>query len=1073
MASTSKRQTARNVDPTRPAVEYKRPGQSTGTGDALAEQGGELLVVDNSDDEWKVDRYLRDWVELSTGFDIATGYMEIGALLALDGQWQKLDKLRILMGDEVSVRTKKALLAGVERIKSLLDQSLEREKEKNDFLLGAPGIVEALEKRQIECRIYTKEKFHAKAYITHAKQAVVGSAALVGSSNFTYPGITQNVELNIQLRREVEILQAWYEKHWDEAEDITPEILKVIQRHIREYTPFEVYAKALQEFFRGHEMTAGEWERTQSRIYNVLDQYQREGYQALMKISAQFGGAFLCDGVGLGKTFVGLMLIERLIVHDRKQVALIVPKAARKPVWEKELKNYLPDLRGEDFSNLAVFNHTDLQRGGEYPERLERVKDRADALVIDEAHHFRNPGFQREGRKNRYWKLNDIAEGKTLFMLTATPVNNRLLDLQHMIELFSRRVPDYFKAAPLGIHSLPGHFRKMENELEAAVLRDEGEVIAETSQTDAEQVLSTDPLFSALVVQRSRAYVRQSQLQHGGTAAVFPTREDPKVVDYSIKKTYGRLLGMMEQAFSKEKPLFSLAMYSPLAYYKGSDESVDPIAKNRQRQVVGLIRTLFLKRFESSPQAFKLSCHDLLFKLLAFVTKNSKTKGEIGRLERWKARNGELIGYIEHEQQTLFGGQPREEDEDIISEEMLEDVSELSHDDYLVDEILAETHDDLDQIADFLNELKKFEPKHDDKLRALVRLLKADRVLKTHKVLIFTEYLATARYLKDELEKAGFQDVDETDSNDKRDRGDVIQRFAPYYNGSSAEELESEGLAETRILISTDVLSEGLNLQDATRLINYDLHWNPVRIMQRIGRVDRRLNPEVESRIVDAHPEERKVRGTVAYWNFLPPDELDELLRLYQRVSHKTLRISKTFGIEGSKLLTPQDEFEALKDFNHLYEGTTSALEEMHLEYQRLLQELPELAARLDELPGRVFSGKEHLKPETRAVFFCYSLPAPSAEDRESVDASVWREDTGVAAWYLLDTDSNTVLEDPAEMLDLIRSEPATPRRVSLPNTTLSAARTAIEKHIKNTYLKRVQAPVGVRPTLKAWMELS
>ena len=190
-------------------------------------QGGDLFIVDNGDQDWKVRRYLSDWADLAKSFDIATGYFEIGALLILDGQWQKLDKIRILMGDEVSKRTKKTLLAGLEQIKLKLDFSIEREKEKNDFLTGVPGILEALRMGQITCRVYTKDKFHAKAYITHAKQAVVGSSALVGSSNFTVPGLTDNVELNVQLRREVEVLQEWFERHWDKAEEITPDIIQV------------------------------------------------------------------------------------------------------------------------------------------------------------------------------------------------------------------------------------------------------------------------------------------------------------------------------------------------------------------------------------------------------------------------------------------------------------------------------------------------------------------------------------------------------------------------------------------------------------------------------------------------------------------------------------------------------------------------------------------------------------------------------------------------------------------------------------------------------------------------------
>ena len=166
--------------------------------------GADLFIVDNSDADWKVKTYLQQWTDIATSFDIATGYFEIGGLLALDGAWQKLDAVRILMGDEVSLRTKKAMLEGIAKAGAILDGSLEAEKETNDFLTGVPAIVAAIMDKKIQCRIYTKDKFHAKAYITHGKQSVVGSAALVGSSNLTLPGLTTNVELNVQLRREVE-----------------------------------------------------------------------------------------------------------------------------------------------------------------------------------------------------------------------------------------------------------------------------------------------------------------------------------------------------------------------------------------------------------------------------------------------------------------------------------------------------------------------------------------------------------------------------------------------------------------------------------------------------------------------------------------------------------------------------------------------------------------------------------------------------------------------------------------------------------------------------------------------------
>lgn len=1065
---------------------------------------GDLLIVDNSDSDWKVRRYLHDWCGLSKTIDIATGYFEIGALLALDPEWQKVDEIRLLMGDEVSMRTKAAFERGLAKIASTLDGSIEAEKEKNDFLAGVPAIVEAIKTKKLKCRVYRKNKFHAKAYITKARQEVIGSFALVGSSNFTWPGLSENIELNVQLAgRQVSALQDWYDRHWEDAEDVSPEMLRTIERHVAERTPFEVYAKALQEFFRGHEMTADEWERAGvngggSYVYPVLDQYQREGYHNLLKIANRFGGAFLCDGVGLGKTFIGLMLIERLI-RDRKRVMLLVPKAAHDAVWMPVLERYLSHLHG-DFSNLAVFKHTDLQREGDYPRRFETMRRMADAIVIDEAHHFRNPGTLGYGfgdaeelsktgripgegrvRPSRYRKLYDLIaqddQVKQLFLLTATPINNKLSDFRHMVELFSRRQEDYFQR--IGIHSLRGHFIKMERELKKVMQQqDGGEGDAATDLVEAERLLAGDELFHHLVVQRSRAYVRESQIQRGASIASFPERLPPVVAAYSVKRAYGRLLKKIDDAFNRQKPLFVLAMYYPLGYYKGPDADIDTFAENRQKQVVTLIRVQFLKRFESSPRAFERSCERLLVRLLAFVTLHVETESEKRRLDRWKAQKAELITYVLAHHHELWGDEEQDEAlEDLVTEELLEGIERLDRTEYKVDEMIDETLLDLDQVADFLDELRKFDSKHDDKLKALLKLFKDDPVASKHKVLLFTEFADTARYLEQELKNAGIDGIDRVDSATKRSRTDIIRAFSPYYNNSSSADLAQRGIAETRILISTDVLSEGLNLQDATRLINYDLHWNPVRLMQRIGRVDRRLNPEIEAQLIAAHPECAPLRGKVAYWNFLPPDELDELLRLYGRVAHKTLRISRTFGIEGRKLLRPEDEFDALKEFNEQYEGQIGRVEAMHLEFQQLLRDDPALEQRLRSLPGRVFSGKHHPSAGSQAVFFCYALPGRSLREDPKVEAeqaaAVWSTDLGPVKWYLYELGTGKILDEPADMIALIRSTPETPRHCTAAQATLAEIRAKVEKHIKNTYLKQVQAPVGTKAVLRAWMELS
>ena len=617
--------------------------------------GSELFIVDNSDELWKVRQYLHEWCQISRAVDIATAYFEIGSLLALDGEWQKVDQIRVLMGDEVSLRTGRAFNSALATIGGRLDGSLEAEKQRNDFLRGVPSIVEGIRAGRIQCRVYRKDKFHAKAYITHARLEVVGSSALVGSSNFTFPGLTENVELNVQITgTPVSVLQEWYEERWNAAEDVTPEILRIIERHIAAYSPFDVYAKALQEFFRGHELTASEWDETRSKMFPRIDRYQKEAYWALMKIARQHGGAFLCDGVGLGKTFVGLMLIERLVLHEGKRVVLFAPKATKEGVWEPHLREWLPHIGGvgggADFSNLAVFSHTDLGRKGDFPERFRRIADLADVVVIDEAHHFRNPGTrggEADGvEPSRYYRLYDLLDSaerpKTVFMLTATPINNRLSDFRHMAELFTRRDETYF-ARTLGVNNLSAHFNQMEKALRSRVGHDLTDVAEHI--TEAQDILSTDEIFRQLVVQRSRAYARESQIRETGKAAAFPDRKAPQVADYSIRKTYGRLLDMFENAFTRKNPLFTLPMYYPLAWYKGPDKSIDPFEENRQKQVVGLIRTNFLKRFESSVVAFELSCDRLLQKLLAFLEVHSETddrEEEAGALEDGERRDARL-----------------------------------------------------------------------------------------------------------------------------------------------------------------------------------------------------------------------------------------------------------------------------------------------------------------------------------------------------------------------------------------------------------------------------------------------
>ena len=1046
----------------------------------MSDKASQLFIVDNSNTDWKVKSYLAEWCELSQSIDIATGYFEIGALLVLKEGWQKVDKIRLLMGDEVSMRTAQAFEKGLKRVIGRLDGSLDAEKAKNDFLDGVPAIVDGIRSGKLECRVYRKDKFHAKAYITHGRSAVVGSFALVGSSNFTVPGLTDNIELNVQIRgADVGLLQEWYERHWEEAQDVSADVLKIIEKHTVLRSPYEIWVKALHELFHGEALTPDVWDRTQSKLFPELDRYQQDAYRNLLSIAKTYGLAFLCDGVGLGKTFAGLMLIERFVVHEGRRVVLFAPKAAREDVWEVKVAKYLDDLNS-GFVNFKSFNHTDLQRGGKIQKEIELTLRDADVVIIDEAHNFRNPGGRGTGRmqESRYRRLQRyVASGssrKQVFMLTATPVNNSIHDFRHMIEIFSGEDMKYFQPT-LGISSLRRHFIDLEKKLLGK--GQEGDLFdIETAEDEdkAELALAMDRIFHALVVQRSRAYVRESQIQVAGDKALFPERLSPVVAEYGLKKTYGKLLAELEKAFNKQNPLFVLGVYNPLAYFKGERENTDAtnLEEGRQKQVVTLIRTQFLKRFESSAAAFEMSCLRLLKKLFAWAEVHAEGHDK-KRLDRFKSKHAALIDYVEAHQNDLFSDEAEEDEvEPFLTEEMLAEVERLDRDEYEVGDLIDDCIDDMEQLAVFLDMVKDVTPKKDDKLQALIKLLKTDKVLKNQKLILFTEFADTARYLEKELRAAGIEGIERIDGKStQRRRSQVIRRFSPYYNDTSRAGLKSDGLEEIRVLIATDVLSEGLNLQDATRLINYDLHWNPVRLMQRIGRTDRRLDPKIEKAILRDDPGQKAVRGTTQFWNFLPPEELNELLSLFSRVTQKTVVISRSFGIEGKKLLSPDDDFDPVKEMNERFDGVMSEVEKLRLEYDQLRDEHPELIQAAATLPSKAFSGRESVDGQAR-VFFCYRIPRPDPTLVEIEPGQPrWSLAAGYTVWTEVALEPEASTNDVGAIAPHIRCAGDEKRVTKLAKSKLKAMREQVEKDLVKQHLRPLQAPVGVSPSLLCWLE--
>jgi superfamily II DNA or RNA helicase len=989
--------------------------------------------------------------------DIATGFFEVGSFLSLESFWNHLEKIRIVMGDETTKRTRNEL---IDALTKQSEESIEREKERDDSLKGFAAVRQALLLKQIETKIYRQAKFHAKAYLLQAKPPSPVNFGIVGSSNFTKPGLTQNLELNLFTTDQLQLkaLQDWYEQVWSEAEDVQIEILNVIEPHLREYLPFEVYCKSLYEYFLGKEIPASSWEKNESRIYTMLDDLQKSGYRQALWIAEQWGGALICDGVGFGKTYIGLMLIERFL-HERKRILLIVPKSARESVWENRLRQHLEFKKDETYgAQIEIINHTDLHREKMFG-KLERIRERADVILVDEGHHFRTPNSQRS--EKLFALVEDEKKNKKkIFFLTATPVNNSLFDLLHLMEYFTRKERAYFQK--LGINDTRTYFVKKEKAVEtkmgiqAHIEADESEsFFPEFDIQEAEKILRDDELFRAVVIQRSREFAKRYFAQQQNNKFLFPERENPIVAEYKLAKVYGELFQIVKDSFSKENPFLELTLYNSES--KRRDESqIDPKVKNREKQVISLIRATMLKRMESSYIAFQSSCEDLLRTMARFLRFHNPNEWE-----EWKKEHQQFWETIESHWKERFIDE--DEMEEVEEDDILPAPKEqLSKELFNVEEITSSVRRDMDALSTFLKYIHdKLQEETDDKLQRLITLLKSDEELQSKKVIIFTQYRDTARYLLEQLLKSGIQGpIEELDSTSAKNREEVIKRFAPYYN-CPENELDEYLRKPIRVLISTDVLSEGLNLQDANLLINYDLHWNPVRLMQRIGRIDRRLDPAMEKKL-------GREKCIVRFWNFLPPDELDEFLELYIRVSGKILRISKTLGIEGKKLLTPEDDYEALKDFNASYNGEITFEEKMRLLFDEIVKLHPELTSQLSQFPKRVFSGKQSLPSQSKGVFAAYRLPKRIVSDESGKETEI----PGECKWYFLKFRSDDILEDVEAIHALIESNPETPRSVEKPIEELRTSLKLIERKKVTEELKKMNATINEKATLICWMEI-
>lgn len=737
------------------------------------------------------------------------------------------------------------------------------------------SLFELIKEGRVKFKIYTKDKFHSKGYIFDITYCddYDDSIAIVGSSNFSKRGLGEtsnknsNTELNAVLKQPsaVKEVKEWFDDIWNESQDFNIELLKIIENNLEfnllANSPFDIILKSLYMLYK------------ESCIFNdvsnsinldELADFQKIAVNRAISILNIYNGVIIADSVGLGKTYIAKGILKHFSQNNLN--ALIICPASLKNNWIKECKSL--------DSYITIISQEYLGKNGLDYNLINNIQ----VILIDEAHNFRNNNAER------FKELIKVSMGKKIIELTATPINNSVLDLYNIMTLFLKE--DEFKIK-YGISKLENIFKDYD------------------TQKD-----KVNTILSEIMIRRSRSFIKKkygkdNKLIVNGKEFKFPKRHI-KTINYSLSSVYGSDI------------FFNIALL--LENLNLPIVSLENISITQENNAIGLMKKMLLKRFESSVYSFKesiLKQRNYCSMLLTCID------------------NGFLIP----KEDCLLNESIENIDDryKIYTYEYTGDISSLS----------TKIINDFNDFNDIINMIDSITPNKDIKLQTLISILNSD--LYGKKVIIFTEFRDTAVYLKQHLTKS-FSDlvIEEIDSKSNFNKQQIVSRFAPKANDYELSLNEKE----IDILITTDILSEGQNLQDCNILINYDLTWNPVRIIQREGRIDR---------ITTEH-------NNIYISNFMPENELDKILNLVENINRKISYINSTVGNE-SKILT-NDEIITEKTFNdNSIDDDTENLRKM-INSDNIDEFLDELETESTDL----FPSEEYMQDDYRSYILNNSL---------------------------------------------------------------------------------------------------
>jgi len=835
--------------------------------------------ITNRDGNTLKDR-LTQYLPSTRSLDALVGYFYAQGFHVIKDEFSNVNKIRILVGmaaDESIIRSvadgqlqildelsdKQIEDAAVTQIINLTEESKQSVK---DFE-GLNAISEFVKSGKLQVKAYRKQQLHAKLYVLHTPDSgIVNGAVITGSSNLTKNGLVNNLEINVVLtdNNDFESAKEIFEELWKDSVDISELLVEKILNDtwLKPVDPAAIFYRSVFEYIGGSkailEPDDDEVESVRSKFKKL--KYQDDAARQAVDIIRKYNGVFLSDVVGLGKTIMGALVLRRMRNIGLRSTAIVICA----PGLIKEWQDWTSDIGG---GSIRVYSNGDLPKILHAIREGDLKENTVDTILIDESHNFKNAS------SDTYGILQEITNKKKVILLSATPQTKSTWDIPNQLNLFADAT-DF-------IDVMEGKSIK--------VFFDEVDKLPTTH----EKAIKLDALIRAVMIRRTRSeiidFYNEDITKQGLT---FPSAADPVVIPYDLDTERHGLLSEVEHLIGQLK----LPRFQPMAFIQDDflgDKTLEDLSRGGE-QLKAINRILIFKRLESSIYAVRKTLKRQLEVNIQFL-KIAKTTGILPfGIENTRIINADIDWLLDSS----------ENDEDNIASELNQNYKTNK---FMYVDLEEEIQSDNKVLNELLELLKPITPDKDRKLQYLINQLNSE--LRDQKVLIFSESKETAEYLHNELSKALSEEVGLAHGQIKvGEYEELKKRFSPDSNNGLPR-----GKKDLRLLVATDTFSEGVNLQDANRVINYDIPWNPIRIIQRVGRVNR---------VGSTHK--------IAYsYNYFPSDELDEHIgsksefaeTLKKRVKRRIDEFQAIIG-DDTKHLSPDEQPEPRKFFKIITEST-------------------------------------------------------------------------------------------------------------------------------------------------------